>query len=196
MSESNAVSVDIMPIKEKSKWSASDRIIASILIALTVLLAAEFLVDVLVPKSLIADILGGKSQVEYSVQGVVQVAIKEKIIVDYDPVTGKANGNHTVYTYADCLWFKPDDNSFSPNYMLIPDYFLEKDRDSAMSALKEIAEKGEKFEVYRYDKTVSHIVYYNVNGYRMKCVPPINEINNEHTIKESDSEENFRVHGG
>jgi hypothetical protein len=65
-----------------------------------------------------------------------------------------------------------------------------------MSALKEIAEKGEKFEVYRYDKTVSHIVYYNVNGYRMKCVPPIHEISNEHTIKESDSEENFRVHGG
>jgi hypothetical protein len=117
---------EIMLLKEKSEWSKANRIIVLILIVLTVLAMAEVLVSVLVPKSLIADTSGGKSQVEYSVQGVVQVAIEEKIVVDYDPVTGRANGNHTVYTYTDCLWFKPDDNLFSPNYMLIPDYLLEK----------------------------------------------------------------------
>ncbi len=193
MNESSAVSIDIKPAKEKEKWSVAERVKLVLLITGLIAFVFGFIVSVFVPKSLIADILGGKSQAEYSFQGTVQVAIKEKIVADYNPVTGEASGNHTVYTYTDCLWFKPDDNLFSPNYMLIPDYFLEKDRDSAMNALKEIVEKGEKFEVYRYDKTVSHIVYYNVNGYRMKCVLPIHKDNNEYVIKESDNEERYLI---
>lgn len=94
------------------------------------------LVNALAPKSLIADILGGKSRVEYSFQGLVQVAVEDKTVVDYNPVTGEAKGNHTEYTYDDCLWFKSDDKSYSPNYMMVPDYLLEKDRVSAMAALK------------------------------------------------------------
>lgn len=172
MNESKFENRDEKAVNKESKRSAS-KIIKPTLFIIAFFIVSALLVNALAPKSLIADILGGKSRVEYSFQGLVQVAVKDKTVVDYNPVTGEAKGNHTEYTYDDCLWFKSDDKSYSPNYMMVPDYLLEKDRASAMAALKEIADRGESFEVYQYDNAVSHIVYYNVNGYRMKCVPPI-----------------------